>query len=568
MQATVHGTHEPALVVLSILIAIVASYTALDLGGRIRAGAGRAQYAWLLTAAIAMGGGIWSMHFVAMLAFRLPGVPVSYHWGLTLLSLFCAMAVTGIGFLAARGREVSALLASGVFMGLGIVSMHYIGMAAMVMPARLTHTPTFVALSVIIAVGAACIAVRLAFSETDLRQRIIAALVMGLAIAGMHYTAMHGANFHVGGETHAEPTATGFDQLYLAVSVSAVTFSILILALVAAAQDRSNVARAQRDAERESFKKVVEASPSGILVIANNGIITLVNAQLEAQFGYTRAELIGQPVELLIPRHVAAKHVGLRTGYSRAPTTRMMGVGRDLHGLRKDGSEFPVEIGLNAIDAETTLATIVDITERKKAEQRQEVLTREIFHRTRNLLAIVQAIASRSMLGNRPAGEERDIFLARLASLSRSDRRLVEANDEGVALIELLVDETEGFPGQIKLDIDYGIRLPANQTRDFALIVHELVTNAAKYGALKTKDGSVRVTAHRQAGNSIRFCWQEHGGPAVEAPTSQGFGLSLFDMVASGMSGTATTHFDPAGLRCEMVVELEADRTRALHPPD
>jgi PAS domain S-box-containing protein len=231
-----------------------------------------------------------------------------------------------------------------------------------------------------------------------LRQRIIAALIMGLAIAGMHYTAMHGANFYVGGGTHAEPTATGFDQLYLAVSVSAVTFSILILVLVAAAQDRSNVARAHRDAERESFKKVVEASPSGILVIANDGIITLVNAQLEAQFGYTRAELIGQPVELLIPRHVAAKHVGLRTEYSRAPTTRMMGVGRDLHGLRKDGSEFPVEIGLNAIDAETTLATIVDITERKKAEQRQEVLTREIFHRTRNLLAIVQAIASRSML--------------------------------------------------------------------------------------------------------------------------------------------------------------------------
>ena len=564
MQATVHGTHEPALVVLSILIAIVASYTALDLGGRIRAGAGRAQYAWLLTAAIAMGGGIWSMHFVAMLAFRLPGVSVSYHWGLTLLSLFCAMAVTGIGFLAARGREVSALLASGVFMGLGIVSMHYIGMAAMVMPARLTHTPTFVALSVIIAVGAACIAIQLAFSETDLRQRIIAALVMGLAIAGMHYTAMHGAHFDVGGGTHAEPAATGFDQVYLAVSVAAVTFSILILALVAAAQDRGNVARAQRDAERESFKKVVEASPSGMLVIANGGTITLANAQLEAQFGYTRAELIGQPVELLIPRHVAAKHVGLRTEYSRAPTTRMMGVGRDLHGLRKDGSEFPVEIGLNAIDAETTLATIVDITERKKAEQRQEVLTREIFHRTRNLLAIVQAIASRSMLGNRPAGEERDIFLARLASLSRSDRRLVEANDEGVALIELLVDETEGFPGQIKLDIDYGIRLPANQTRDFALIVHELVTNAAKYGALKTKDGSVRVTAHRQAGSSIRFCWQEHGGPAVQPPTSQGFGLSLFDMVASGMAGKATTHFDPAGLRCEMVVELEADRTRAL----
>jgi PAS domain S-box-containing protein len=561
MEASIHGTHEPALVALSILIAVVASYAALDLGGRIRAGAGRAQYAWLLTAALAMGGGIWSMHFVAMLAFRLPNVPVSYNWGLTLLSLFFAVVVTAVGFFAARVREAApaALLASGIFMGLGIVSMHYIGMAAMVMPAKLWHLPTYVALSVIIAIGAACVAIRLAFSETDLRQRITAALIMGLAIAGMHYTAMHGAMFSIGGDQRSELPTNGLDQLSLAVSVSAVTFSILILALVAAAQDRRNAARASRDAERESFQKVVEASPSGMLVVADNGMITLVNAQVEAQFGYSRDELIGQPIEILIPRHLSKKHVGLRSDYSRAPTTRMMGVGRDLHGLRKDGSEFPVEIGLNAIDAGTTLATIVDITERKKAEQRQEVLTREIFHRTRNLLAIVQAIASRSMLGHRPAHEERDIFLARLASLSRSDRRLVEANDQGVALVELLVDETEGFPGQIRLDIDRGIRLPANQTRDFALIVHELVTNAAKYGALKTKDGLVQVSAHGDSGR-ISFRWEEHGGPPVEVPSGRGFGLSLFDMVAKGMSGSATTHFEPGGLRCEMIVELEADR--------
>jgi PAS domain S-box-containing protein len=524
MEASIHGTHEPALVALSILIAVVASYAALDLGGRIRAGAGRAQYAWLLTAALAMGGGIWSMHFVAMLAFRLPGVPVSYDWGLTLLSLLCAVVVTAVGFFAVRVREAApaALLASGVFMGLGIVSMHYIGMAAMVMPAKLLHLPTYVALSVIIAVGAACIAIRLAFSETDLRQRMIAALIMGLAIAGMHYTAMHGAMFSIGDDIRSEVPASGLDQLSLAVSVSAVTFSILILALVAAAQDRTNASRANRDAERESFKKVVEASPSGMLVVAADGVITLVNAQIEAQFGYSRDELIGQPIEILIPRHLAKRHVGLRTDYSRAPTTRMMGVGRDLHGLRKDGSEFPVEIGLNAIDTDTTLAAIVDITERKK----------------------------------------RDIFLARLASLSRSDRRLVEANDQGVALVELLLDETEGFPGQIRLDIDRGIRLPANQTRDFALIVHELVTNAAKYGALKTEDGLVLVTARADGGSRISFRWEEQGGPAVEVPNGRGFGLSLFDMVAKGMSGSARTQFDPGGLRCEMIVEIEADRLR------
>jgi diguanylate cyclase len=455
-----------------------------------------------------------------------------------------------------------ALLASGVFMGLGIVSMHYAGMAAMLMPAKLTYDPTYVLLSIMIAVGAACVAVVLAFRETAIGQRLIAAAVMGLAISGMHYTAMHAAHFSVSGALEPEVTPHGLNQVYLAVSVSAVTFMILVLALVAAAHDRRVAAMTSREAGRRRFEQVVEAAPSGILVATRDGIITLVNAQLEAQFGYRRDELIGRPVELLIPQHLSAKHVGLRTDYSRAPTTRQMGSGRDLHGLRKDGTEFPVEIGLNAIDDETTLATIVDITERTKAQARQELLTREIFHRTRNLLSVVQAVASRSMLGNRSIEEERRIFMARLASLSRSDSRLVESEDDGVGLSELVADEAVGFPGQIQTAIDTGIRLPSERARDFALIIHELVTNAAKYGALTTKDGSVKVTAQRVDGCKIHFVWEEHGGPPVAAPSRQGFGLALLDMVARGMSGKSTAHFEPDGLRCEMIAEIEGEQHR------
>jgi NO-binding membrane sensor protein with MHYT domain len=136
------GTHEPALVALSVLIAIVASYTALDLAGRIRVAVGVARYAWLGTAALAMGGGIWSMHFIAMLAFSLPGVPVGYDPALSLLSLFVAILVTGIGFLAvsrAMTRPVVVVL-SGLFVGLGIVAMHYTGMAAVCTPADLSYS--------------------------------------------------------------------------------------------------------------------------------------------------------------------------------------------------------------------------------------------------------------------------------------------------------------------------------------------------------------------------------------------------------------------------------------------
>src|ERR1700694_5402329 len=128
----VTGTHDPYLVALSILVASVASYTALDLSGHVGAARGFARSVWLAAAAITMGGGIWSMHFVAMLAFILP-IPMSYDVGLTALSLAVAIVVTGGGFYVISRQSGSPLrlVLSGVFMGFGIVAMHYTGMAAM-----------------------------------------------------------------------------------------------------------------------------------------------------------------------------------------------------------------------------------------------------------------------------------------------------------------------------------------------------------------------------------------------------------------------------------------------------
>ena len=115
--------HDPVLVALSILIAVLASYTALDLATRMRAASGRSRRAWLVAAAIAMGGGIWSMHFVGMLAFSMPGTAISYDPFLTLLSLIFPVVVAAAAF-AVVGRRPQALLASGLAMGLGIAGMH------------------------------------------------------------------------------------------------------------------------------------------------------------------------------------------------------------------------------------------------------------------------------------------------------------------------------------------------------------------------------------------------------------------------------------------------------------
>jgi len=152
---TVVGTYDPYLVALSFAVACLASYTALDLGGRIRVSGRWARLAWLATAATAMGGGIWSMHFIAMLAFFMP-MPVSFDFGLTLLSLVVAIGVTGFGFFMIGTRRATGLqfVPSGIFMGIGIAAMHYTGMAAMRMPADLRYDRVLVALSVLTAVGA------------------------------------------------------------------------------------------------------------------------------------------------------------------------------------------------------------------------------------------------------------------------------------------------------------------------------------------------------------------------------------------------------------------------------
>src|SRR6201987_5468303 len=197
------GTYNPYLVALSILVACLASYTALDLSGHRAPALGFARRVWLAAAALTMGGGIWSMHFVAMLAFSMP-IPMSYDIGLTALSLVVAIFVTGGGFYVISRQSASPLrlILSGIFMGLGIVAMHYIGMAAMRGHAELSYDRLFVALSVVIAIGASTAALWLPFRTTDHWQKLAAAVVMGLAISGMHYTAMRAAIFAAHGPIH------------------------------------------------------------------------------------------------------------------------------------------------------------------------------------------------------------------------------------------------------------------------------------------------------------------------------------------------------------------------------
>src|SRR5712672_2071308 len=256
----VTGTYNPHLVALSILVAAFASYTALDLGGRVAATRGVAPRVWLVAAAIAMGGGIWSMHFIAMLAFNIP-IPMSYDIGLTTLSLVVAIFVTGAGFYFINRQSAPplSLVFSGIFMGLGIAAMHYIGMAAMREHAEISYDRIFVALSLVIAIGASTAGLWLAFRTTDLGPKLVAAVVMGVAISGMHYSAMRGTTFAVHGPVHEAQQYASLDQTNLALVVAGITFVILAFALIASLQQENSERRRAEEALRRSEAYLAQA---------------------------------------------------------------------------------------------------------------------------------------------------------------------------------------------------------------------------------------------------------------------------------------------------------------------
>jgi NO-binding membrane sensor protein with MHYT domain/nitrogen-specific signal transduction histidine kinase/FixJ family two-component response regulator len=256
------GWYSPLMVVLSVVIAVLASYTALDLAARVNAARGRNHLAWVLGGAIAMGVGIWSMHFVGMLAFHLP-IPIAYSAGYVVLSALVAIMASGLAlYVVSRQRLTTGLLAvSGLWMGPAIAGMHYIGMAGMRVGAKLSYDPSLVAASVAIAVVASFGALWLAYrfradeSRRTRVRRIAGSLVMGGAIAGMHYTGMAAAIFTAdgaAGDANGGLVATG--GLTFAVAVG--TGLILALGLLGAKMDRWFRSRLEHEERRREAQKL------------------------------------------------------------------------------------------------------------------------------------------------------------------------------------------------------------------------------------------------------------------------------------------------------------------------
>src|ERR1700675_4985389 len=243
------GSYNYALVALSVLIAMFASYAALDLAGRVTAAGGWTRAIWLLGGAGAMGTGIWSMHYIGMLAFILP-IPVAYHWPTVLLSLFAAILASVVALDVVSRQKMGWFRALGgsVLMGAGIASMHYIGMAAMRLPAVCQFNSFLAVLSVVFAVLISLAALWITFHFRDRKtgigwQKLTGAVVMGAAIPVMHYTGMAAASFTPSGAPADLSHAVSISTLGTA-GIAAVTFIVLGLALLTSRMDRRFAAQA------------------------------------------------------------------------------------------------------------------------------------------------------------------------------------------------------------------------------------------------------------------------------------------------------------------------------------
>lgn len=288
-----HGTYQYSLVALSYIIAVLASYVALDFVGRLRDELyPRARIFWLLGGAFAMGAGIWSMHFIGMLSYIMP-MPMDYQISWTISSLFVAIIASSFALFILRSKDLSRVNVAigGIFIGLGIATMHYMGMQSMAAFMNIHYLPSLFILSIVIALVAAEAALWLALESnqgTPTRQfnlKIVSALIMGAAICGMHYTGMAAAVF----TPLANPkVGTEFIQTdALAFFVAGVTGFIITLALTVSTYYRLMIKAVQT--EKEFLKAMLNNLEDGIIACDAHGRITVLNHILHKEFSLQKS---------------------------------------------------------------------------------------------------------------------------------------------------------------------------------------------------------------------------------------------------------------------------------------
>jgi PAS domain S-box-containing protein len=318
--------------------------------------------------------------------------------------------------------------------------------------------------------------------------------------------------------------------------------------------ERKEAEQRSRESD-ERFRLAVEAAPCGMLIIDGDGQIELMNAKAEKLFEYSKDELLNRNIQSLIPSGSSA-NLGALSVRALVASEHSLGGGENLVVHTKSGREIPVEIGLNPIMVNgkpLAIVAIVDISERKRADAQRELLLAELNHRVKNTLAVVQALARHTFKEKQSA--ETKAFEGRLIALATAHNLLTRSNWERAPLRELILNSLQiQDESNSRISISGpDVHLAPKAALTLTLAMHELFTNALKYGALSNKTGSIELVWSRNDGplSPLTIVWGERGGPPVTPPQHRGFGTTLLERsLAEDLDGKVKTEFLPHGLQC------------------
>jgi PAS domain S-box-containing protein len=349
---------------------------------------------------------------------------------------------------------------------------------------------------------------------------------------------------------------------------------IFVLAAIVDITDRKHA--------EEMIYLAVEASPNGMVMTDKNGMIVMVNSTTEILFGYRRDELIGQPIEILIPKSHRKNHPQLRKNYLKQPDTRAMGHGRDLYGLHRNGNEFPVEVGLNPIRTPRgmmVLASVINITERKHQElqlktalKEKELLLAEIHHRVKNNLQIIDSLL----------GMQSDILLNETAvSLLRESQNRVKsmalihqilyessdfANVDFASVLRALVSNLEYSyaldAARINVNIDTDpVFLSIDISIPLGLIINELCSNAMKYAFSEHDSGTIEISLKYTESNVLQVYVADNGAGIpneFNLENSSTLGLQLVHLLSEQISAELIfQRKDPTSFTLNIPIEAD-----------
>ncbi len=393
------GSYDFWLVSLSVLIAILSSFIGLQVSEFAATSTNKIRrHVSLASGAIALGGGVWSMHFIGMLAFSLC-TQIEYDWGITLASMFPSLLASwlALSILSQTRIQKKQLVIGGILVGAGIGTMHYLGMAAMQMAPLLRYDIGLFITSIVVAVGLAILALWIKFAllryaekkHSHLFTTLIASLVMGSAISGMHYTGMAAARFVLpeGLELSNQPDEM---SLYLGIGIGSITLVMVSLVLAVNYTFRYRDLSRQANNNEYRIKAIMDTAIDGILTMDKNGQVLSANQATFHLFGWDESQLKGQSItQLLTPDIQDEFEFQLSTGINY-----FVGKSRDIKVRHKDGylKDVRVAVGKVDFDGETLYVAIgSDLTERVK----METALRENESKFRSLITNIPGIAFR-----------------------------------------------------------------------------------------------------------------------------------------------------------------------------